>query len=68
MYVAWHYTNFIILMADNEHLKKQELLMTVNGRNDKIIVTKYCRRSCLLNYGNHFQIIVVAEGKSVVKC
>jgi hypothetical protein len=55
-------------MADNEHLKKQELLMTVNGRNDKIIVTKYCRRSCLLNYGNHFQIIVVAEGKSVVKC
>jgi hypothetical protein len=27
MYIALHYTN-IILMADNENLKRQELLMT----------------------------------------
>lgn len=30
MYVARHYTNIFILMADNEQLKSQEPLMTVN--------------------------------------
>lgn len=68
MYVAWHYTNIIILMIDNGHLKRQELLMRVKWQKWLNYCDKILQTQLSIKLRNNVQIIVVANGKSCAKC